>query len=81
MKDLDEEDECLNYRRDVMGLFNDIGYKPKNESLPTLLYALRNQIFHNYGMFVDHEYALTQVIFSFERVILKVLSKKLIVEA
>lgn len=81
MKGLDEEDECNNYRRDVMGLFNDIGYKPKKESLPTLLYALRNQIFHNYDKFIGHEDALTQVIFSFERVVLKVLSKRLIKKA
>lgn len=81
MKGFEEEVECVNYRRDVMGLFNDVGYEPKNESLPTLLYALRNQIFHNYEKFVGHEAALIQVIFSFERVILKVLSKKLIIEA
>lgn len=81
MKGLDEEVECNNYKRDVMGLFNDIGYKPKNQSLPALLYTFRNQIFHNYDKFIGHEDTLTQVIFSFERVILKVLSKRLIIKA
>ncbi len=80
MEDLDKEDECMDYKREVLSLFNDIDYKTNTESISTLLYALRNQIFHNYKKFVGHEDALAQTIFSFERVVLKVLSKRLVAE-
>lgn len=76
---LDTEEQSEKYKKEIIGLFNDVGYKPKNENIETLLYALRNQIFHNYGLFVNHEDCLTQVIFSFERLILMILSKKSIV--
>lgn len=79
VKDFFEKEESRKYIQDVLGLFNDIDYKAKHESLDVLLYALRNQLFHNYGMFAGHEETLNQVLFSFERVILMLLSKKLIV--
>ena len=78
VKDFYEERVCSEYKKDVLSLFNDIGYSTDKESLSTLLYALRNQIFHNYCIFDGHEEALNQVIFSFERVIIMLLSKKLI---
>lgn len=73
---LEDEAESIAYRREITGLFNDVGYKYRRESLDILLYALRNQIFHNYEMFVGHEDTLNQIIFCFERLILMVLSKK-----
>lgn len=79
MKDFHEENVCLDYKRAVMGLFNDISYQPKNETISTLIYTLRNQLFHSYGMFAGHEDALNYVIFYFERVILMLLRKKMII--
>lgn len=73
---LDTEQQSLLYKQVVTSLFNDVNYTPKNESIENLLYALRNQIFHNYGVFVNHKESLAQVIFSFERMILMILSKK-----
>lgn len=78
MKPFSDEAVCNNFRQVAMGLFNDVGYKPKNESLPTLIYALRNQVFHSYEIFSEHEDGLNQVIFSFEEVILMLLSKQTI---
>lgn len=75
-----EEYLCIEFISTVRALFNDVNYKPKSESLDSLLYALRNQIFHNYGLFIGHEDALNQVIFYFERVILLVLGKKVIID-
>ena len=75
---LDTKQESLSYIQEVTSLFNDVGYKPRNEKLDTLFYALRNQIFHNYGILADHEDALSQVIFGFERLVLMILSKKAI---
>lgn len=80
VKGFHDEKVSTNYKSIVCSLFNDIGYSidDKSKSLDSLLYALRNQLFHNYGIFNGHEDALNQVIFSFERVILMLLSKKLI---
>ena len=72
---LETEEQSKKYKNEVRGLFNDVNYKPKNESLGNLLYSLRNQIFHNYGKFVEHQESLTQVVFSFERLILMILLK------
>lgn len=80
-KGLSEEAICLEFISAVKSLFSDVNYKPKSKSLDALLYALRNQIFHNYGLFVGHEDALIQVIFCFERVILLVLGRKIIIES
>ncbi len=71
-----DEKDCIKYRNEVLSLFNDVGYSYKEQSLDSLLYALRNQVFHNYSMFDGHEEALNKVIFRFERVILMLLSKK-----
>lgn len=79
VNDYIEEEESRRYIQDVLGLFNDIDYRVKHESLDVLLYALRNQLFHNYGIFARHEETLNQVLFSFERVILMLLSKRLII--
>ncbi len=80
VKGLHDEEVCTKYRDDVLSLFNDIGYSTadKSKSLDSLLYTLRNQIFHNYNIFDGHEDALNQVIFSFERVIIMLLAKKLV---
>lgn len=80
VKGFHDEEVCTKYRKDVLSLFNDVGYSTadKSKSLDALLYALRNQIFHNYNIFDGHEDALNQVIFSFERVILMLLAKKLV---
>ncbi len=76
VKDYIEEKVCNEYKQETLSLFNDVEYKVKNESLDFLLYALRNQVFHNYGIFDGHEDALTQVLFRFERVIIMLLSKR-----
>ncbi len=80
VKGLHDEEVCIKYRSDVLSLFNDVGCSTddKSKALDSLLYKLRNQIFHSYNIFDEHEDALNQVIFSFERVILMLLSKKLI---
>lgn len=70
------EDISNKYRDEVCGLFNDVGCVIKTKSLCVLLYAFRNHLFHNYGVFDGKEDALNQVIFSFERVILLLLSKR-----
>lgn len=77
-KEYHQETVCLEYIKEVVGLFNDIGYDPKSKSISALLYALRNHIFHNYSIFVGHEEQLNDVIFRFERVILFILMKKMI---
>lgn len=71
-----EKEECIEYKEESRRLFNDVGYQYKNEKIPTLFYALRNQVFHNYDMFTGHEDALYQVIFCFERVVMMFLEKR-----
>lgn len=71
-----EEKVCREYIQEAHSLFNDINHMVKHDSLDSMLYALRNQLFHNYDLFDGHEDALNQVIFRFERVILILLSKK-----
>lgn len=71
-----EEKTCLEYKQASLSLFNDVAYKYRNEKIPTLFYALRNQVFHNYGLFRQHEDALFEVIFCFERVVMMLLSKR-----
>lgn len=78
VNDYIDEKESIDYIQEVRSLFNDVDYKVKHESLDSMLYALRNQLFHNYGIFDCHEEALNQVIFRFERVIMMLLSKRLI---
>lgn len=78
MNGFHDEKVSNKYKDDILSLFNDLEYSIKDKSLDSLLYALRNQLFHNYSLFDGHEFALNQVIFSFERVILMLLSKKLI---
>lgn len=73
-----DEEVSNKYKDEILSLFNDLEYTIKDKSLDSLLYVLRNQLFHNYGIFKGQEDALNQVIFSFERVILMMLSKKLI---
>lgn len=76
VKDFIAEKESVDYIQEVRSLFYDLDYKVKHESLDSMLYALRNQLFHNYGIFNGHEMALNQVIFRFERVIIMLLSKR-----
>lgn len=71
-----EEPVCLEYKQVSLSLFNDVGYGYKNEKIPTLFYALRNQVFHNFDMFRGHEDALCQVIYCFERVVIMFLGKR-----
>lgn len=71
-----EEPVSLEYKQSLLSLFNDIDYINKNEKIPSLFYALRNQVFHNYNVFTGHEDALYQVMFCFERVVMMFLAKK-----
>ena len=71
-----DEDVCNKFKQESIGLFNDVRYKFKSEAIPSLFYALRNQVFHNYDIFIGHEDALSQVIFRFEQVVLMLLSKR-----
>lgn len=66
----------LEYKQASVELFNDVGYDYRNQKIPTLFYALRNQVFHNYDMFTGYEDALYQVMFCFERVVMMFLGKK-----
>lgn len=75
-----EEPVSLEYKQSSLSLFEDVNYMIKNEKIPSLFYALRNQVFHNYKMFAGHEDALYQVIFCFERVVMMFLAKKKICE-
>ncbi len=76
LQDYIEEKVCIDFRNTAIGLFNDVAYNYKNEKIQTLFYALRNQIFHNYNVFIEHETTLSEVIFYFERVVMMLLAKK-----
>ena len=76
VKKIENEKECNDYKSEVEKLFNDVNYNPKNKGLDNLIYSLRNQIFHNYGMFIGYEEALAKTIFEFEKLILLLLSKE-----
>ncbi len=60
------------FEKDCISLFNDISYNCE-ENFPTILYALRNKITHEYRELFNCKDRLNEVIYLFEKVIIELL--------